>query len=123
MNRICVVGNVVAKPELRSTPAGVSVTTFTVAVTRRFDREKTDFFSTVAWRQLADNCARYLDKGRKVAVNGEMQSRTYEDKNGNKKTVWEIKADDVEFLERNNGTLTNEPMQSKDVLTDDLLPF
>ena len=102
MNKICLVGNLTNDPELRSTGSGISVCTFIIAVNRRFANQQgereADFIPVVAWRGLADNCARYLAKGRKVAVTGSLQTRRYEDKEGKKRTAFEVVADDVEFL-------------------------
>lgn len=102
MNKITLIGNLTANPELRSTPSGVSVCTFTIAVNRRFanaDGEKqTDFFRINAWRGLADTCARYLEKGKKVAVIGELQARTYIAKDGTTRMSLDVAADEVEFL-------------------------
>ena len=100
MNQCFIIGNLTKAPEARTTPNGVSVTTFSVAVARRFDREKTDFFNVVTWRGLADNCARYLVKGQKVAVTGELQTRSYDGKDGIKRYVTELVADNVEFLSK-----------------------
>jgi len=102
MNKICLVGNLTNDPELRSTGSGISVCTFSIAVNRRFANQQgereADFIPVVAWRGLADNCARYLARGRKVAVTGALQTRRYEDKEGKKRTAFEVVADDVEFL-------------------------
>ena len=77
MNKITLIGNLTHDPEVRSTPSGVTICTFTIAVNRRFANQsgerQTDFFRINAWRQLGDTCARYLQKGRKVAVVGELQ--------------------------------------------------
>ena len=102
MNRIFLIGNLTADPEVRQTGGGVSVCTFSVAVSRRFANQngerETDFIPVVVWRALADNCGKYLAKGRKVAVAGVLQTRRYEDRQGNKRTAFEVVADDVEFL-------------------------
>lgn len=102
MNKVFLTGNLTKDPEVRTTPAGASVCTFGLAVNRRFKSkdgsEVTDFFNIVAWRQLADLCGRYLAKGRKIAVVGELQTRNYEAKDGTKRYVTEIVADDIEFL-------------------------
>ena len=102
MNKITLIGNLTANPELRSTPSGVSVCTFTIAVNRRFanaDGEKqTDFFRINAWRWLADTCARYLEKGKKIAVIGELQARQYNAKDGTTRMSLDVAADEVEFL-------------------------
>ena len=102
MNKIFIIGNLTKDPETRSTPSGASVCSFTVAVNRRFAKEgeerQTDFFRVNAWRGLAENCQRFLSKGRKVAVIGEMQPRSYEDKDGKTRCSLDIAADEVEFL-------------------------
>lgn len=102
MNRVFQVGNLTKDPEVRSTGSGISVCSFRIAVQRRFtgqDGQKvSDFFDVVAWRTLADNCGKYLSKGSKVAVVGELQTRTYDAKVGSKRYVTEIVADEVEFL-------------------------
>lgn len=102
MNKIYLIGNLTKDPETRSTPSGITVCTFTIAVNRRFaekDGEKvTDFFRINAWRGLGDSCARWLSKGKKVAVLGEMQARLYTDKDGNARMSLDVSADEVEFL-------------------------
>ena len=98
MNKVFIVGRLTRDPEHRTTPNGVSVTTLGVAVTRRMNREEADFFNVVAWRGLADNCAKYLVKGQQIAVVGELRTRSYEAKDGTKRYVTEIQADDIEFL-------------------------
>lgn len=98
MNRITIIGRLTRDPELRITPNGISVANFSVAVNRRSDREKTDFLNVITWRGLADNCAKYLEKGQQVAVEGELQIRSYEAKDGTTRTIVEIQADNVEFL-------------------------
>lgn len=102
MNKIFIIGNLTADPELRSTSSGVSVCSFSVAVGRRFagqdGERKTDFFRVNAWRGLGENCAKYLEKGKRVAVIGELQPRMYEAKDGSTRVSLEIAADEVEFL-------------------------
>ena len=102
MNKITLIGNLTHDPEVRSTPNGVTVCTFTIAVNRRFAQQggekATDYFRINAWRQLGENCARYLAKGRKVAVVGELQARTYEGKDGVTRMSLDVSADEVEFL-------------------------
>lgn len=102
MNKITIIGNVVHTPEVRQTKSGTAVCSFSVAVKRRFKNpttgeHDTDFFEVQCWRQLAELCEKYLEKGRKVAAIGAMQSRDYE-KDGVKKRIWELVADEVEFL-------------------------
>ena len=98
MNKVFLIGRTTDKPQLKQTPNGVSVATFTIAINRRFNSDQTDFIPVVVWRGLAENCAKYIEKGQQVAVSGELQSRRYEDKDGNKRTAFEVNAEDVEFL-------------------------
>ena len=128
MNTAFIIGNLTKEPEAKTTPNGVSVATFTVAVARRFDREKTDFFNVVTWRGLADNCARYLVKGQKVAVTGELQTRSYDGKDGVKRYVTELIADNVEFLSKPTQKGTTDSADdglfaNPDELNDEELPF
>ena len=91
-------------PELRSTQSGVAVCTFTVAVNRRrasgaeAGQQEADFFRVTTWRQQAENCNRYLAKGRKVGVTGTLTLEAYTDKNGLPRNSLEVMADEVEFL-------------------------
>lgn len=101
MNKVFLIGNLSKDPELRTTNSGTSVCTFSIAVNRRKDKDgnsTADFFSIVAWRQLAELCGKYLAKGRKVSVVGELQNRSYEANDGTKRHVTEIVASEVEFL-------------------------
>ena len=102
MNKAFLIGNLTRDPEMRTTASGTSVCTFSIAVNRRFANQQgvreADFINIVAWRQLADLCGRYLSKGRKCAVVGSIQTRTYDAQDGTKRTIVEIVADEVEFL-------------------------
>ena len=102
MNKITLIGNLTSDPETRSTPSGVTVCSFTIAVNRRFanseGERQTDFFRINAWRQLGEVCAKHLSKGKKVAVVGELQARLYETKNGEHRMSLDVAADEVEFL-------------------------
>ena len=103
MNKVYIIGNLTRDPETRQTTSGISVCNFSVAVNRRFVNQQTgqrevDFFNVVAWRQLGELCQQYLAKGRKVAVTGSMQSRTYQAQDGSTRTAWDLVADEVEFL-------------------------
>ena len=102
MNKLTIIGNLTKKPELRVTSAGVNVCSFTVAVNRRRTANNqnpgADYFSVSAWRQLGENCAKFLDKGRKVAVVGAVSVRTYQAQDGSTRASLEVNADDVEFL-------------------------
>lgn len=107
MNKAFLIGRLTAEPELRTTPNGVSVCTLRIAVNRRFQRDVTDFFTVIAWRAMGENCAKYLVKGQQVAVVGEIQIRTYE-KDGVKRYITEIQADDVEFLAKPSGSASGD---------------
>lgn len=103
MNKVYLIGNLTRDPEMRTTGSGIAVCNFSIAVNRRFKNSQTgqaetDFFNIVAWRQLAELCSKYLAKGRKVAVFGALQSRTYEAQDGSKRVAIDIVADEVEFL-------------------------
>ena len=91
MNKAILIGNLTRDPEVRTTGSGTTVCTFTIAVNRRFQNQAgervSDFFNIVAWRQLGELCGKYLSKGRKVSVIGEIQNRSYD-----------AKADEIEFL-------------------------
>lgn len=100
-NKVIMMGRITHDLELKTTPSGVSVCTFIIAVDRRYqakdEEKKTDFFNVVAWRQTAEFVTRYFAKGRMILVEGEMQTRQYTDKNGNPATWYEINADRVSF--------------------------
>lgn len=122
MNKLILIGNLTADPETRATPSGVSVCTFTIAVSRRFasadGSKQTDFFRINAWRQLGESCGRYLSKGRKVAVIGELQARIYDGKDGKTHMSLDVNADEVEFL-----TPQSKQEQKQDIPGNDLSGF
>jgi len=102
INRVVLVGRLTRDPELRYTPSGVAVATFSLAVNRTFsnsqgDREA-DFINIVAWRQLAELCANYLKKGSQAGLEGRLQTRSYDNKEGKRVYVTEVVADNVQFL-------------------------
>ena len=101
LNCCVIMGRLTADPELRTTASGLSVTTFSVAVDRSYARpgeeKQNDFINVVAWRQTAEFVTKYFHKGSMIAVQGSLQSRNYEDKNGNKRTAFEIVASNVSF--------------------------
>jgi single-strand DNA-binding protein len=102
-NRIILVGRLTRDPELRATPDGTSVVRFAIAVNRTVRsgaEEQVDYFDIVAFRQLADNVANYTTKGRLVLVEGKLQTRSYTDREGNRRKAYEVVADNVRFLER-----------------------
>lgn len=101
LNCAIIIGRCTATPELKTTNTGVNVTSFTVAVDRSFvkagEERQADFINVVAWRNTADFVTRYFHKGSMIAVQGSIQTRNYEDKQGNKRTAFEIVADNVSF--------------------------
>lgn len=100
MNRIILIGRLTRDPELRYTPNGTAVTTFTLAVNRpkRDGQQDADFINIVVWSKLADLCANYLRKGRQIALEGRIQSRSYENQESRKVFVTEVVAENVQFL-------------------------
>ena len=102
MNKVIIVGNLTRDPELSETPSGVAVCRFAIAVSRDYanseGNRETDFFNITVWRGRAENCGKYLKKGNKVAIVGSLQNRSYEDKDGIKRTVTDVIASEVEFL-------------------------
>lgn len=100
MNKCTIIGNIVKKPELRTTTSGISVCSFTVAVNkprRNGEQQDPDFFNVTAWRERGELCAKFLDKGKKVCVVGAVSVRTWES-NGKHGANLEITADEIEFL-------------------------
>lgn len=136
MNRVVIIGNLTRDPESTTTSGGVQKCSFTVAVQRRFANaqgvKEADFIPVVCWRQLAELCSRYLAKGRKVGIEGSIQTRSYDAQDGTKRYVTEIIADGVEFLGSRDGGERDEapaaPAQKQQggftpVDDDDELPF
>ena len=154
INRAVIMGRITHPLEIRQTPAGVAVLQFTVAVDRNYTDQngerQADFISCVAWRQTAEFIGRYFDKGRMIAVEGRLQSRTYEDKNGTKHYITELIVDQASFTgepkqegtqggyyqqqnggynQQNNGGYNQQPQgfgnmnEFEDVLNDEGVPF
>ena len=140
MNKAILIGNLTRDPETRTTASGVTMCQFTIAVNRRFVNQQgvreADFIPIVTWRQTAELCSRYLSKGRRVAVEGSIQNRSYDAQDGSKRYVTEIIADNVEFCDsrpdgarpRNDNPPPSEPggyTSDPDAFTDvdDELPF
>lgn len=97
MNVIVIKGRLTRDPETRQTDSGKSVTNFGVAVNRRFQKDKADFFNVTAWEKTGEFVGKYFSKGQEIVVQGEMQSRDYTDKSGNKRIAWDLIASNVEF--------------------------
>lgn len=127
MNKTVLMGRLTADTELRTTGSGKSVTTFTLAVPRRLSKEdKADFINCVAWGSTAEFINRYFGKGKMIAVIGEIQSRNYEDKNGNKRTAIEVNVNEVYFCgkEEQKETVYDGGQPTYTVIDDDGdLPF
>ena len=99
-NKVILVGNLVADPELKTTPNGVTVTRFSIAVNRRFAKNgETDFFNIVAWRNTAEFVCKFFTKGKPILVSGSLQNSSWTDSEGNKKYATEVVADEVTFVE------------------------
>ena len=107
MNKIFLIGRLTKDPELRYTPSGAAVCSFTLAVGRRFTSQsgekEADFINIVVWNKTAESSAKYLSKGRQAAVEGRLQIRSYDDKDGQRRWVTEVIADNVEFLGNGQG--------------------
>ena len=117
LNRVILMGRMVADPELKQTPSGVSVATFRLAVERNYQPKDSnerlcDFISCVAWRQTGEFITRYFSKGSMIAIEGSIQTRQYQDKNGNKRTAVEVIADQAYFAGSNSNE-SNQNNQSK----------
>ena len=104
LNSVCLMGRLVADPELRQTPSGVSVCSFRIAVDRTYQpkgqEKQTDFINIVTWRSTAEFVSRYFRKGQLVAVQGSIQTSQYTDRDGNKRTTFDVVADNVFFAEK-----------------------
>lgn len=137
MNKVYLIGNLTRDPEVAETNSGIAVCRFSIAVNRNYSSSdgtrETDFFNITVWRSQAENCGRYLKKGSKVAVVGSLQNRSYEDKDGNKRNVTDIVANEVEFLSTKNSSDDDEdrtyrkPSSAQkaqlEPVSDDELPF
>ena len=132
MNKCILVGNLARDPELTTTSNGVAVCRFSIAVSRRYansDGEReTDFLNIVVWRNLGENCHKFLKKGSKVGIVGNIQSRSYDATDGTKRYVTEIVAEEVEFLSTKSQDgevpkVSNEEVAKLQPIDDDGLPF
>lgn len=120
MNKIVLIGRLTRDPELRYSQAGKAFTTFTLAVDRRFSKDKqqtADFIPCVAWDKLAEIIGNNLAKGRRVGVEGRLQTRTYEAKDGSKRSAFDVMVDELEFLDpkgQSQGQQDGRPKLSQD---------
>lgn len=117
MNKVTLIGRLTKDPELKYTPGnGTAVTTITIAVDRRFSKDgqkEADFIPVVIWGKIAETTAQYTAKGKLIAVSGRIQTRSYDAKDGSKRYVTEVVADEVQFLEWSSSTPRNEGGFSK----------
>ena len=129
INNVVLCGRLTAAPELKTTNNGQSVTTFTIAVERRFQTKdgerQTDFINCVAWRNTAEFISKYFKKGDPIAIQGEIQTRKYTDKDGNKRVAFEIIVNDARFVpaKSNNDSPAANNNDFTEISGDDDLPF
>ena len=97
-NKVILIGNITKDLELKQTPNGVSVCSFDIAVNRKMNKDEVDFISIVAWRQQAEFVSKYFKKGQAILICGQIQTRSYTDKQNNKRTAVEVLADEVSFV-------------------------
>ena len=102
MNKVFLIGNLTKDPEVTTVGNDLANCKFSIAVSRRFGKNETDYFSVVCWRGMAENCGKYLRKGSKVGISGSIQTRNYEASDGTKRYTVEIVADEVQFLSTRN---------------------
>ena len=118
LNQVVIVGRLVGDVELKETEHGKKKADITLAVPRSFKNfqgeRETDFINIVVWRKQAENVKNYLSKGSKVAIDGHIQTRSYDDQNGIRKHITEVVAENVEFLDsRKSGLVENSPVNDK----------
>lgn len=140
LNRVVLTGHLTKDPELKVTQSGLSVVQFVIGVQRQFARKdgerEADFISCVAWRKTAENIAKYFKKGQLIGVDGRVQTRSYDDKNGQRVYVTEVVVDNFAFLSSQKGQGNQNPSQRPNTpaqdpfagtgnvdITDDDLPF
>ena len=132
LNKVILGGRLTADPELKQTPQGVSVTSFSVAVNRRGKEQQTDFINCVAWRQTAEIICKFFRKGSSICIVGNIQVRTWNDNNGNKRYATEVIADEVHFVDSRDeqSAATGAPTfatvqapQFEEISPEDDLPF
>lgn len=132
LNKVILGGRLTADAELKQTPQGVSVTTFSIAVNRRGKEAQTDFINCNAWRQTAETICKYFKKGSSICISGQIQVRSWQDQQGNKRYATEIVADEVYFVDSkadNQASIPTEPAfqqqapKFEEIAEDDTLPF
>ena len=136
LNKVILGGRMTADPELKQTPQGVSVTSFSIAVNRRGKDAQTDFINCVAWRQTADFICRFFKKGSSICISGSIQTRTWNDQQNNKRYATEVVAEEAYFVDAKADApvagsfggdapafQTQETAKFEEVTSDDELPF
>ena len=127
MNNICITGRLTSAPEIKKTTSGVSVCSVSIAVDRDYKvngKKETDFIPCVFWRGTAEFVGKYFSKGDMIAVVGSLESRKYKDKAGNNHTVWEVKAEKVNFCGgKKEHEKQPENVDYEEITYDDILPF
>lgn len=121
LNRVVLIGRLTKDVELRYTQSGKAVANFTLAVNRKYQKETADFIPVTVWGEMANNCEKYLSKGKIAAVDGRLELGSYE-KDGIKHLTVNVNADDVRFLSPKGNTFINEDLSDSSVGDDDL-PF
>ncbi|MDD6323246.1 MAG: single-stranded DNA-binding protein [Bacilli bacterium] len=120
MNRVCLVGRITSKPELRYTSSNIPYTRFSLAVNRTFNNaqgeREADFINILVWRRTAENIVNYLDKGSQVSIDGRIQTGSFTDKDGNRRYTTDVVADNVQFLDsrRSNSAPAATPYDYQD---------
>ena len=100
MNIAILMGRLTSTPELKTTPSGISVTSFSIAVDRGYgDNKQTDFINIVGWRKTAELICKHFTKGSRIAIEGSIQTRKYQDRDGNNRTMFEVVANNVHFVD------------------------
>ena len=112
MNSVNLIGNICKDLELKSTNSGKSVCSFNLAVKRPFTRDVTDFLTVVCWNKQAENLVKFCGKGSRIGISGVLTTRTYEDSDGNKRTVYEVVANEVEFCGGKSEGQNNAPVSA-----------
>lgn len=126
LNVVVLTGRLTADPELKTTNSGISVCSFTIAVDRRYkagEERQADFINIVTWRSSAEFVSKYFKKGQMIAIRGSIQTRKYQDKDGNNRTAFEIVADDVQFADFGKKEDAQAPAANVDPANDTLQQF
>ena len=123
MNRVALIGRLTSKPELRYTQSNIAATRFTVAVNRNYTgndgKREADFINVVAWKKQAETITKYFDKGSLIAIEGRLQTGSYTDKDGNKRSITDVVLENFEFIEskkqeKSNSEIIKDVMEDKD---------